>query len=43
MKKVIIRKKDVEEIIAYAKEKLPNEACGLAAGTETDESGRSII
>lgn len=37
MKKVIIRKKDVEEIIAYAKEKLPNEACGLAAGTETGD------
>ena len=37
MKKIIIRKQDVEEIIAYAKEKLPNEACGLAAGREAGD------
>ncbi|MDY2626804.1 MAG: M67 family metallopeptidase [Lachnospiraceae bacterium] len=37
MKKIIIRKQDVEKIIAHAREKLPNEACGLAAGTETGD------
>lgn len=37
MKKMIIRKQDVDEIIAYAKEKLPNEACGLVAGTENSD------
>lgn len=34
MKKVIIRKKDVEEMINYARAQLPNEACGLIAGRE---------
>lgn len=34
MKKVIISKQDVEEMIIHAKEKLPNEACGLIAGSE---------
>lgn len=36
MKKVIIKKKDIDTIIAYARENLPNEACGLIAGTEND-------
>lgn len=34
MKKIIIKKQDVDGIIAYAKQNLPNEACGLLAGTE---------
>lgn len=34
MKKIIIRQQDVNEMIAYAKEKLPDEACGLVAGVE---------
>lgn len=34
MKKVIIKKKDVEEMISYAREKLPQEACGLIAGSD---------
>ena len=34
MKKVIIRKRDVEEMIVYAGEKLPNEACGLIGGSD---------
>ena len=34
MKKVMIEKKDVDRMIAYAKEQLPYEACGLIAGTE---------
>ena len=37
MKKIIISKQDVEKIVAYAREKLPNEACGLIAGTENEE------
>ena len=34
MKKVIIKKQDVEEMISYAREKLPQEACGLIAGSD---------
>lgn len=34
MKKVIIKKQDVEEMISYAREKLPQEACGLIAGRD---------
>ncbi|MDO4344880.1 MAG: M67 family metallopeptidase [Eubacteriales bacterium] len=41
MKKVIIRKRDVEEMIRYAGEQLPNEACGLLAGS--DQGGERII
>ena len=39
----IIRMRDhlYDEIVNYAKEHLPEEACGLLAGTE-DESGREI-
>ncbi len=37
MKKIIIRKQDIDEMIAYAKGKLPEEACGLLAGTETGD------
>lgn len=37
MKKIIIRKQDMEEMIAYAKGKLPEEACGLLAGTEAGD------
>lgn len=34
MKKVIIRKQDVEEMIRHARQQLPNEACGLIAGSD---------
>ncbi len=34
MKKVIIRKQDVDEMILHAREKLPNEACGLIGGND---------
>ena len=34
MKTVIIKKQDVEEMISYAREKLPQEACGLIAGSD---------
>lgn len=34
MKKVIIKRRDVEEMIRHAREKLPNEACGLIAGND---------
>ena len=37
MKKIVIRKQDVDEMIVYAKGKLPDEACGLLAGTEADD------
>lgn len=37
MKKIIIEKKDIDRMIAYAEEKLPNEACGLVAGTENGD------
>ena len=41
MKKVIIKKQDVEEMISYAREKLPQEACGLIAGSDYGD-GRVI-
>lgn len=34
MKKVIIKRKDVKEMISHAREQLPNEACGLIAGSD---------
>ena len=37
MKKVIIKRQDVEEMIRHAREKLPNEACGLIAGSDHGE------
>lgn len=37
MKKIIIRKQDVNEIVSYAREKLPDEACGLIAGKENGD------
>lgn len=40
MKKIIISKQDVDEIIAHAREKLPNEACGLIAGIESNDERR---
>lgn len=36
--KVQIRKKDVQKIIDHAKKELPNEACGLIAGTVSEEA-----
>lgn len=40
MKKVIIKRSDVEKMIAHAREKLPNEACGLIAGREQGDDRR---
>lgn len=40
MKKIIIRKQDVEEMIAYARGQLPEEACGVIAGMENEEEKR---
>lgn len=40
MKKIIIRKQDVEEMVSYARGQLPNEACGLIAGMENEEEKR---
>lgn len=40
MKKIIIRKQDVEEMTAYAKGQLPEEACGLIAGMENETEKR---
>lgn len=39
----IIRMRDhlYDEIVNYAKEHLPEEACGLLAGVETGEEGKS--
>ena len=34
--KIILKKSDYEQIVAYAKSQLPNEACGLIAGREVD-------
>ena len=34
MKKVIIKKQDVEEMISYAREKLPQDTSGLIAGSD---------
>lgn len=40
MKKIVIRKQDVKEMVSFAREKLPNEACGLIAGTENEGEKR---
>ena len=37
MKKVMIRKQDVEAMILYARGQLPNEACGLLGGRDQGE------
>ena len=37
IKKVIIRKQDVEAMIAHARKQLPNEACGLIAGYDQED------
>ncbi|MEE0955337.1 MAG: M67 family metallopeptidase [Eubacterium sp.] len=36
---ITIKKQDYDRIVAYAKEQLPDEACGLIAGTEEKEDG----
>lgn len=36
---ITIKKEDFDKIVAYAREQLPNEACGLIAGTEVRENG----
>ncbi len=36
--KIIMQKSDFEQIAAYAKEHLPEEACGLIAGVEENET-----
>lgn len=41
MKTISIKKQDVERMIAHAKSKLPNEACGLIGGWE-DEKGKVV-
>ena len=40
MKKLIIKRSDVEKMIVHAREKLPNEACGLIAGREQGDDRR---
>lgn len=37
---IYIRKKDFDEIVAYAEKGLPNEACGLLGGTVEGEEKR---
>lgn len=37
MKKVVMKRQDVEEMICHARGKLPNEACGLIAGSDHGE------
>ena len=41
----IIRMRDhlYDEIVNYAKEHLPEEACGLLAGAETEEKSKKYI
>ncbi|MCB6994631.1 M67 family metallopeptidase [bacterium 210820-DFI.6.37] len=41
MKTISISKQDIEEMIAYAKSKLPDEACGLIGGRE-DETRKVV-
>ena len=40
---IYIKKEDYEEIIAYAKAGLPNEACGLLGGTVDGKDRRIEI
>ncbi|MBQ7563293.1 MAG: M67 family metallopeptidase [Lachnospiraceae bacterium] len=35
--KVVLQREDYEKILAYAKKELPDEACGLIAGTDEGE------
>ena len=39
---ITLHKSDYEKILAYASEQLPNEACGLIAGT-LDEAGSKTV
>ena len=38
--RILIRRSDYEAIIAYAKSQLPEEACGLIAGSKGDDARR---
>lgn len=42
LKFVTIRKSDVEKIVAYAKEQLPDEACGMIGGIDHEDGTREI-
>lgn len=37
MKKILLKSRDAEQMIAYARAEAPNEACGLIAGKENEE------
>lgn len=37
MKKILLKIRDAEQMIAYARAEAPNEACGLIAGKENEE------
>lgn len=39
--KITVNRQDINDMISYARSKLPNEACGLIAGTE-DEHGKTV-
>lgn len=40
--KVIVKKLDFEKILAEANLRKPDEACGLIAGSETEENGEKV-
>jgi len=40
--KITIRKSDFDKILNYALSQLPDEACGLIAGSEKEDGGREI-
>lgn len=37
VKKILLKSRDAEQMIAYARAEAPNEACGLIAGKENEE------
>ena len=37
-----LKQDDYDKILAYAKSELPNEACGLIAGSETDQGDKLV-
>ena len=40
--KVLLKKSDYEKILQYAISELPNEACGLLAGTDEESDGERV-
>ena len=40
--KITIRQEDVDKMLAHARKELPNEACGLIAGEDSEDGVRTV-